>query len=77
MSKQLVISGIIGGIIGSVLAALVVSSGTAQRDKIDTIQCRRLEVVDVDGNAKVLLSTNERGGAVVTTDRFGNTKILD
>ena len=57
-TKHQVISGIIGGIVGSIITALAVSSGTAQNDKFDTIQCRRLEVVDADGNARVILSTN-------------------
>ena len=57
-TKHQVISGIIGGIVGSIITALVVSSGTAQNDKFDTIQCRRLEVVDADGNARVILSTD-------------------
>ena len=51
----LVISGIIGGVIGSLLTALLVSPVTAQKDKFDTIQCRRLEVVDADGKVEVAI----------------------
>ena len=60
--KHQVISGIIGGIVGSIITALVVSSGTAQNDKFDTIQCRRLEVVDANCNARVILSTHPWDG---------------
>ena len=54
----LIISGIVGGIIGSLLTALLVSPVTAQKDKFDSIQCSKLEVVDANGVARVILSTN-------------------
>ena len=54
----LVISGIVGGVIGSLLTALLVSPVTAQRNKFDTIQCSRLEVVDANGDAKVIIDVS-------------------
>ena len=51
-------------IIGMLFAIGMLSSVTAQRDKFDTIQCRRLEVVDAAGKPMVILATNEDGGAV-------------
>ena len=56
-NKQ-VISGIIGGIVGSIITALVVSSGTAQRDKFGDIECTSLRVVDAAGKVRVILTTN-------------------
>ena len=69
----LVISAIIGGVIVSLLTALLISPVTAQkgfdlnRDKFDTIQCSRLEVVDADGEFRVVLKTDERGRHVSAT----------
>ncbi|MDE0184748.1 MAG: hypothetical protein OXP71_04750 [Candidatus Poribacteria bacterium] len=60
----LVISGIVGGVIGSLLTALLVSPVTAQRDKFDTLQCSKLEVVDANGVARVVLKTNENSGDI-------------
>ena len=51
-NRYLVISGIVGGVIGSLLTALLVSPVTAQRDKFDTLQCSKLEVVDANGGGK-------------------------
>ena len=70
-TKHQVIIGIIGGIVGSIITALVVSSGTAQRDKFDTIQCRKLEVVDATGKAGVILTIFEQGGRVKIRGKGG------
>ena len=69
-----VISGIIGGVIGSFLTALLVSPVIAQRDNFDTIQCSRLEVVDADGNAGVVLKIAEGGGVVTTLGKDGKSQ---
>ncbi len=61
---SLFISGIVGGVIGSLLTASLVSPVTAQRDKFDTIQCSRLEVVDETGMPRVALMTDEGSGFV-------------
>ena len=46
------------------LTTLLVSPVTAQRDKFDTIQCRRLEVVDAAGKHSVIIdSASDRVGA--------------
>lgn len=57
-TKHQVISGIIGGIVGSIITALVVSSGTAQRDKFGDIECTSLRVVNENGNPVVMLVGN-------------------
>ena len=61
-TKHQVISGIIGGIVGSIITALMVSSGTAQRDKFGDIECTSLRVVDKDGKTRVILSTDASDG---------------
>ncbi len=63
-TKKQIISGIIGGIVGSLITALLVSSGTAQRDTFAMIRCTELEVVDMLGEAHVILSAGEHGGVV-------------
>ncbi len=63
-TKKQVISSIIGGIIGSLITAVLVSSGTAQRDTFAKIRCAELEVVDMLGDAQVLLSAGDHGGVV-------------
>ena len=53
--------------LGSVftIIGMLLSPVTAQRNKFDTIQCRRLEVVDARGNLMVILTIDDDGGAVV------------
>ena len=76
MKHYVILSGIIGSIIGSVLTALLVSPVTAQRDKFDTIQCRRLEVVDSDDKVGVEIGTSsEAGGYVITNGSGGGTTV--
>lgn len=78
----LVISGIIGGVIGSLLTALLVSPVTAQRDKFDTIQCSKLEVVDAEGRSCVVLSTDvltsldDPGVVKIIGSNFGGGSVL-
>jgi len=57
------------------LTALLVSPVTAQkgfdlsRDKFDTNQCSRLAVFDVDGETRLILSTDEHGGIVAVNGK--------
>ena len=85
MKKYLVISGLVGVVIGGLIVALFTSPVTAQRDKFDTIQCRKLEVVNADGRMRVVLDVHEDGGGVyafgkdmksvaaLSTDEYGGT----
>lgn len=53
------------------IIGLLLSPVTAQKDKFDTIQCKRLEVVDDDGEARVIIDTNEHGGEVAIYGKGG------
>ena len=47
------------------ILGMLLSSVAAQRDKFDTIQCRRIEVVNARDNPMVILTIDDDGGAVV------------
>ena len=49
-------------IIGMLFAIGLLSSVTAQRDKFGEIECTKLRVVDAEGQASVILSTNPLDG---------------
>ena len=66
--------------VGMAVAVLVVSPVVAQikgfslpegLDKFDTIQCSRLEVVDVAGKARVVLTIGDDGGLVYAIPKDG------
>ena len=48
----------------------------AKNQKFDTIQCSRLEVVDADGVARLILSINEHGGHVGVYGKDGQLASL-
>lgn len=55
-----------GGLIAIIGMLLLVA---AKNDKFDTIQCRRLEIVDTAGEAMVILGIDEGGAGLV--EAFG------
>ena len=74
-TKQKLCYMVVGGAlvaVGMVVALLAVPPVTAQRDKLDMIQCSQLEVVDADGVVGIVLSMGEHGGRV---DVLGNDDI--
>ena len=46
---------------------------SAQRDKFDTIQCHRLEVVNAYGKAAVVLGSSQLGGVVAAICNDGKS----
>ena len=62
-------------IIGMLFVIGILPSVTAQRDKFGDIECTSLRVVDVDGRARVMLITNERGGLVGASGKDGNSMV--
>ena len=50
------------------------SSVTEKKDRFDTIQCSRLEVVDAQGVLRVVLGDSEQGGFVTVADNDGKLR---
>ncbi len=63
-------------LIGLAVGAIVSPPLIAQRNGVfDKITCRKLEVVDEDGNPAVGLSSSEEGNSVVVLDKQGEIAI--
>ena len=63
-------------LIGLAVGAIVSPPLVAQHDGVfDEIQCRRLEVVDENGNSSILLVSNKAGVAVAVLNKQGEIAI--